>query len=51
MTSPDIELVPCGICHAQVETTQMAAHRDWHEQLVDDVVSAVKVRLEDRSAS
>jgi hypothetical protein len=38
---------PCPICAALVGRAEAADHRDWHERLVDEVVSAVKVRLAD----
>ncbi|WP_193608279.1 hypothetical protein [Nocardioides lijunqiniae] len=37
----------CAICSALVPRVDVSRHADWHERLVDDVVSAVKVRLED----
>jgi hypothetical protein len=38
---------PCPICGALVGPLEAADHDDWHERLVDEVVSAVKVRLAD----
>lgn len=39
--------LPCSICGALVGSGDAARHTDWHERLVDEVVSAVKVRLSD----
>jgi len=38
---------PCPICGALVRRLEAADHGDWHERLVDEVVTAVKVRLSD----
>lgn len=39
--------VTCDICGCLVARTELPRHEDWHERLVDEVVSAVKVRLAD----
>ena len=38
---------PCPICGALVRRLEAADHGDWHERLVDEVVTAVRVRLSD----
>jgi len=43
MVSP----LPCTICSALVLPAYMAEHRDWHERVIDEVVTSVKVRLAD----
>lgn len=37
----------CAICSALVTRVDASRHAEWHERLVDEVVTAVKVRLED----
>lgn len=37
----------CGICGALVGKADVSRHGEWHERLVDDVVSAVRARSAD----
>ncbi|MCD4534045.1 hypothetical protein LRP67_08140 [Nocardioides sp. cx-169] len=53
MSTPTDEeaALTCAICSALVMRVDLPRHTDWHERLVDEVVTAVQVSLEDAERS